>query len=204
MIAIALTAPCHKDERVVLRHAGLAVTGRTDGDGNLSVALPALMNSALVEVRFGDGSTVSGDVTVPDLASLKRFGVQWQGGQDFEIHGFANGADYGQPGDITRGNPGSIGAALGSLAILGDASVPNPLLAQVFTYATDPATHTEVVVEAAVSTTTCGHDQLAETLTSANGLADSTELTLAMPDCSAVGDYLVLNNLASDTKIAAN
>ena len=204
MIAVALTAPCHKGERVVLHHAGLAVTGRIDAAGTLSISVPALVAAAAVEVRFGDGSKADGEIVVPELAGLRRFGVQWQGGQDFEVHGLENGADDGQSGDIARENPGSFGTSHGFLTVLGDAAVTNPLLAQIFTYSADPTVHSDVVVEAAITAETCGHDQMAETLTSANGASDSNELTLAMPDCSAVGDFLVLNNLASDTKVAAN
>ena len=204
MIAVALTASCHKGERVVLHHSGLAVTGRTDAAGTFSISVPALVTAATVEVRFGDGSQAAGDVAVPELAGLRRFGIQWQGGQDFEVHGLENGADYGQSGDIARANPGSVGTTHGLLTVLGDAAVANPLLAQIFTYSADPTVRSNVVVEAAITSDTCGHDQLAETLTSANGASDSSELTLAMPDCSAIGDFLVLNNLTSDTKVAAN
>lgn len=202
MIGLSLQAPCHGAEQVVLRHAGLAVTLKTGADGSLATALPALTGSAVVEVMFGDGTKVQGVVAVPELATLRRFGVQWQGGDAFAVHGFQNGADFGQPGDISAGNIGAVGA--GFLTVLGDSAEENPLLAQIYTYPANPAITADVVIEAEVTAASCGHDLLAETLASANGQVAMTDLTLAMPDCSGIGDFLVLKNLASDVKIAAN
>ena len=205
MIAVALSAPCHANERVVLRHAGLAVTALTGVDGKLATALPALAAEGRIEIRFMDGSTAEAAIPMPETVLLRRFGVQWQGAVGFAVHGFQNGADYGQPGDISPGNPGRpIAVTGGFLSLLGDAGVANPLMAQIYTYPMDPTAQSQVVVEAAVTGATCGHDLLGETLTSERGMAAVTDLTLAMPDCSGIGDFLVLKNLAPDLKIAAN
>ena len=37
-----------------------------------------------------------------------------------------------------------------------------------------------------------------------NSRLRTQDLTLAMPDCQATGDFLVLNNLLENLKIAAN
>jgi len=81
--------------------------------------------------------------------------------------------------------------------------VDMPLLAEVYTY---PAMGSaDVVIEAAVTAQTCGRELLGETLLSEAGRVTVTDLTLAMPDCDAVGDFLVLNNLVPDlTLVAAN
>ncbi len=200
MLSVRLTAPCRQGERVVLHQAGLAVTGRVGADGKLTATLPAFTAEGAVAVLFADGSRVDQSLTMPDATAFKRFGVQWQGAEAFRLHGMENGADFDQPGDISRQNP--VGA--GFLTVLGDASVPNPLLAQVYTYPVDTTVKSEIVLEAAVLPGTCGHDLLADVLTSQSGQAQTTDLTLAMPDCSGVGDFLVLKNLASDLKIAAN
>ena len=205
MIGVTLTATCHDGERVVLRHAGLAVTAKTDADGKLALSVPALSAAGDVEILFADDSKLSGAIAMPEALLLRRFGVQWQGAAAFAIHGFQNGADYGQAGDISPANPGRVAASTGGfLSLLGDASVANPLMAQVYTYPMDPTATADVVVEAAVTAATCGHDLLGETLMSGRGVATSTDLTLAMPDCGGIGDFLVLKNLATDMKIAAN
>ena len=201
-IGIVLLAPCHAAERVVLRHAGLAITLKLAADGSLNTALPALMTTARIEVMFADGNTVDGTLDMPEAATLRRFGVQWQGVEAFVVHGLQNGADYGQPGDVSPVNPGKPEG--GSLAVLGDSTVDVPLLAQIYTFPVARGQSAEVVIEAKVTEATCGHDLLAETIASGADRIEITELTLAMPDCSGVGDFLVLKNLASDMKIAAN
>ena len=205
MIGIALTAPCHKAERVVLRHAGLAVTAVIGADGGLATQLPAMATDGKIEILFRDGSTVAAGLAMPEVVLMRRFGVQWRGVAAFDVHGFQNGADYGQTGDISPVNPGMAVAATGGfLSVLGDASVDNPLMAEVYTYPMDPTAQTQVVVEAAVTAATCGHDLLGQTLMSERGAGAAADLTLAMPDCSGIGDFLVLKNLATDMKIAAN
>lgn len=202
MIGVVVLAPCHAQERVVLRHAGLAVTAKLGADGTLMTTLPALVPDAKVEVMFADGNTVEGALNLPEAASLRRFGVQWQGAEAFVVHGFQDGADYGQPGDISPTNPGR--PEDGSLAVLGDSTVEVPLLAQIYTFPAATGAGADVVIEAVVTQATCGHDLIAETIASGAGRVEITDLTLAMPDCSGVGDFLVLKNLASDMKIAAN
>jgi len=202
MIDVDLTTGCRAAERVVLRHAGLAVTARIGDDGRLQMRLPALAAAEPVEVLFQDGTRVAELVVVADIAGLRRFGVQWQGGQAFSVQGFEDGSDFGQPGVITVTNPGA--GLTGTLTALGDATVQNPLLAQIYTYPADPARTTTVVVEAAVTAETCGHDLLGEVISSVGGQVAKVDLTLAMPDCSAVGDFLVLKNLDAGVKIAAN
>ena len=202
MIGVVVVAPCHAQERVVLRHAGLAVTARLGADGSLTQALPALVSDARVEILFADGNTVDGALLVAEAALLRRFGVQWQGPDAFVVHGLANGADYGQLGDISPVNLHQPEA--GTLVLLGDATVDVPLLAQIYTFPAAEGASAEVVVEAAVTQATCGQELLGETIESLDDAVQITELTLTMPECSGIGDFLVLKNLASDMKIAAN
>ncbi len=206
MIGVTLLAPCHPDERVTLRHAGLVVTGQTTAGGALFSGLPALDSAGKVQVTFADGAEVEATVVVPDLAGYRRFGVQWQGDDAFQIHGFEGGANYGQPGDINAVNPGRPMADAarkgGFLTLLGDPASANPLLAEIYTFPADRAARVQVVVEAAVTEKTCGRELLGETLESNGGVVRSSDLTLSMPECDAIGDYLVLKNLASDMNIA--
>lgn len=200
MIGLTLIAPCHAGERVVLNHAGLAVTVMTTATGSIFLALPALETDAVVEARFADGTKASATVTVADLSALRRFGVQWQGDDAFQVYGMERDTT------ISAANPGTAPAVDlpltgGFLSRLGDASAKSPLLAEIYTYpATTPA---DVVVEAAVTPATCGREILGETLASVAGSVTVTDLSLAMPECDAVGDFLVLNNLASDLTLAA-
>ena len=207
MIGISVTAPCQPNQRVVVQHAGLTVTGKTTGNGSLSMSLPALSTDADVFVRFLDGEDLAGTVTVYDAAGLRRYGVQWLGDDAFQLNAFENGADYGEPGhvsdvDTQRALAGQPQTG-GYLLVLGDDRVDQPMLAEVYTYPTDPDTKVRIVVEAAITKKTCDREILGETLADFGGKLMITDLTLAMPDCSAVGDIVVLNNIDPEMKVAS-
>lgn len=207
MIGVTLLARCHENERVILQHAGLAVTAMTTASGALFTGLPGLEAEAKVTAVFLDGTRVEAQVALPDLPALRRFGVQWQGEDAFQLHAFEGGAAYGQPGDLSASNPrfptDGLKTSQGYITLLGDPASPSPLLAEVYTFPADPGAKADVVVEAGVSEATCGREILGETLASLGGKATVTELTVAMPECDAVGDYLVLKNLAPQMNIAA-
>jgi hypothetical protein len=207
MIGLTLLAPCQPNARVVLLHAGLAVTGKTSGTGTLFASLPAFDSDAEVSVRFADGQVVTATVAVPEAASLRRFGVQWQGDDAFQLNAFENGAAYGEIGHVSAADPqrplagkAQIG---GFLSVLGDDGVAQPMLAEVYTYPAASDASVRIVIEAAITKGTCAREILGETLADVGGDVTITDLTLAMPDCSAVGDILVLKNLDPDLKIAS-
>ena len=204
MIGITLLAPCHPNQRVVLRHAGLAVTAQTTSTGALFTAIPALEADATVELSFADGTDASGTIAVPDVATLRRFGVQWQADDAFQVHAFENAAAYGAPGHVSAANPHrpAVGmqATGGFLSLLGDAATENPLLAEVYTF---PAEATpRLTIEAAITDTTCGRELIGETLFSDGGKVTVAELTMAVPGCDGLGGFVVLNNPLSDMKLA--
>lgn len=208
MITLMLTAPCHPAERVVLKHAGLAVSAQTLASGALVASLPALEQDATIEVLFKDGTATEATLMVPEIAATRRFAVQYQADDAFQLHAFEDDAGYGGPGHVSGATPHLPAAGVpgkgGFLTLLGDSTTDLPLLAEVYTYPADPAQKPEVVVEAAVTKTACGREILGETITSFGGTVDIGDLTVAMPECDAVGDYLVLKNLVPDLNIAAN
>ena len=85
---------------------------------------------------------------------------------------------------------------------LGDASAPLPLLAEVYTL---PATgKVELSVEAQVTAQTCGRELLGEMLDSRDGKVRVQDLSMAMPGCDALGDFIVLNNPRGDLTLASS
>ena len=207
MIGVTLLAPCHANERVVLLHAGLAVTGKTSSTGTVFASLPAFGSDAAVTVRFADGKTVRANVAVPEAATLRRFGVQWLGDDAFQLNAFENGAGYGEIGHVSAADPqrplagqAQIG---GFLSVLGDDRVQQPMLAEVYTYPAASNAVVRIVIEAAITKGTCAREILGETLADVGGDVTITDLTLPMPDCSAIGDILVLKNIDPDLKIAS-
>lgn len=207
MIGLTLIAPCHAGERVVLQHAGLTVTAMTTATGALITGLPALETAAGVTVVFADGSRAESQLDVPELAGLRRFGIQWQGEDSFDLHAFEAGAAYDAPGDVSAANPRApsslLPASQGFMTLLGDPAAPSPLLAAIYTWPADPAVRADAVVEAAVTDATCGREMLGQTLSSAGGAVTVQDLSVSMPECDAAGGYLVLKNLAPEMNIAA-
>lgn len=204
MLGLTLLAPCQPDSRVVIKHGGLAFTARTTATGALFLDLPAMTADGMVSAKLADGTRVEASLPMPEVTGLRRFAVQWLDRDAFQMQVFENGADYGQPGHISATAPHTPvpGKPLGGgfLSTLGDGSVSLPMLAEVYTF---PATGTaDVVVEAAVTETTCGRELLGETIVSTGGKSAVTDLTLAMPDCAATGDILVLKNLVPATTLA--
>ena len=59
-------------------------------------------------------------------------------------------------------------------------------------------------VETEVSQANCGLEIEAQSLeVGTQGTVKTQNLTLAVPECDAIGDFLVLNNLLQDLKVAA-
>jgi hypothetical protein len=61
-----------------------------------------------------------------------------------------------------------------------------------------------VSVEAEITEANCGRDVAAQTFHVHAGEIQTRDLSMTIPACDAVGDFLVLNNLIEDLKIAAN
>lgn len=212
MVELSLSAPCYGAERVVIRHSGLAVTAHTDDQGAMTVELPALARDARFTVAFAGGISVGGTVEVPDLGEYDRMGVQWLAPDEFQMHAFEFGADYGEDGHVSASRPrnpawAEAGAG-GFLSILGDSTVASPLLAEVYTF---PSTHSRrqgevrVHIEAPVTADNCGREMLGETLRLRQGAPlEVVDLTVTMPGCDSKGEFLVLKNLVGNLKIARN
>jgi hypothetical protein len=77
------------------------------------------------------------------------------------------------------------------------------MMAEVYTWPADAAVSVVPSVEAVVTDATCARELLGETIHAADGKVTIKDLTLAMPDCDALGDILVLNNLVPDVTLAA-
>jgi hypothetical protein len=212
LVNLLVDAPCDADARIVVRHAGLAVTERLSSAGLLDVTLPAFSDVAEFDVAFADGTILRADATVPDMAAYDRVAVQWQSPDSFQLHAFEFGAEFGAPGHVSAASPRDPGHALrgtgGFMMLIGDSQVPWPLLAEVYTFPVADAARSGSVaieIEAMVTPEVCGREMLGETLEIRDGApVQVRELTLAMPGCDAVGQFIVLKNALEALTIAAN
>lgn len=211
MVRLSLTAPCNPNAEARIAHAGIAFKIMTDADGAFSLQVPALESSAQFTVTLPGQADVSAGIEVPTLAAYDRVAVTWAGPAGLELHAFEFGADYDQAGHVWRGNPKSTDLAIagrgGFSTLLGDAAAVAPVMAEIYTFPAGRSTRSGLVrlsLEAEVTAETCGHDIAGHSVTVMGGETPSpVDITLAVPDCDAIGDFLVLNNLFDDLKIAA-
>lgn len=201
MIGLTLGAACAAGQRVVLRHAGLAVAESLDAGGQLALDLPALDSAGEVSVLFADASSTTAHATLSDTPLPRRFAVQWMAEDSFQLRAVEAGQSYGDPANVSTEMP--VSAQGGYLVILGDPTLDLPMLAQIYTWPADPALTADPVIEAVVTPATCDRTLLGETIQSRDGKATVTDLTVAMPGCDALGDILVLNNLVGNVTLAA-
>ncbi|MEM8631864.1 MAG: hypothetical protein AAGF74_11545 [Pseudomonadota bacterium] len=212
MLRISVRAPCNVNEPVTIRHASLAFTVRTTKNGRVTVDMPALTETAHVQAVFQDGYAVDTTVDVPDAADFHRVGLTWRGQTGLHIHALEFGAERGESGHIWAGAPGYVGETRigegGYLTTLGDASLLNANMAEVYTYPVAdraaPGT-VRLTVDAEVRNTNCGGIIAAHTV-QPDGLGGTvpTDLTLRLPECHAVGEHIQLKNVLRDLKIASN
>ena len=212
MVTLRLDAPCQPYARVVVYHDALRFAARSDSSGAFSVDMPALRSEAAFLVSLPDGSTASAVAEVPEAAEYDRVALQWQGRAAMRIHAYEFGAEFGQPGHVWAEAPGAPRTGAegkgGFLVRLGDAGLAQPMMTEIYSFPRGTSRRDGAVrlsVEAEVTTETCAHEIEAETLQPGlGGGMTPAALTLYMPGCEAVGEYLVLKNLLQDMKIASN
>ena len=210
---LSLHAPCHGDQRVTVHHGGMFFTEKTSADGSLQLTVPGLAEEAVFIFAFGDGNGAIAQTELSDIANFNRVVLQWHGQAGFELHAREFGAAYGSEGHVwhgadietTRANlKNGTGGALDSL---GQSAVEEPHFVEIYSF---PATMSgrngqiDLSVEAEITTANCGQEIEAKAMErEGDGTVLSKTLTLAVPGCEAVGDFLVLNNVLDDMKVAA-
>jgi len=212
MVDLNLSAPCQGGETVVLHHHGMMVSETLSPEGTLQTSLPALNDRAVFVAAFDNGEGAVALTEVAGLNQMDRVVVQWEGDMGLELHAREFGAEYFQPGHVWHDASGDVAAVAegesGFMLRLGDTSVPNALVAEVYTYPTASTNKQGTVlmtVETEVTAQNCGRDIMAQTIELHHGAKPRVQdVTFALPDCSAMGEFLVLKNTVEDLTIAAN
>ena len=212
MVRLELSAPCFANERAVVHHNGMMFTAVTDGSGMLTELVPALAETAVFIVEFANGDGAVATAQVSSLPFYDRVVLQWTGDAGFQLHAREYGANYGDDGHVWSGAARDVTAAAlgegGFVTRLGAADSFEPRMAEIYTFPSGTAKKPGDIalsVEAEVTDANCGRDIEAQSMElKADGALRTQYLTLAVPDCGSVGDFLVLNNLMDDLKIAAN
>lgn len=210
LVAVTVEAPCNGGAEVDFDHAGLRFSEQLGPDGSLLVLVPVMRADAVIQARLPDGQQATAQASVPDFADFERIAIVWKGATGLELHALENGADYGEAGHVWAEQPATPNAAVrgagGFVSVLG--STAEGYAADVYTYPAalnNDAAGPEISIEAQVMENTCG-SRVAGTILRSNpaGAPNSEDLRIAVPDCDAVGEYLVLKNLPQDLKLARN
>ena len=203
-VRIDISAPCLPNERLTLHHSGLMFSAATDRDGAYSITVPAFAEHAVFIIDFKGGTDLVATAMAPEVKDYDRFAIQWSGQAGFEIHALEFGAGYGDQGHVWSG---AEAEAIGQVVRLGEAAVLNPLMAEIYSFPRTNAPQSGDValsIETEVTAENCGRDVSAQALELRDGASLRTrDMVLSMPNCGAMGDFLVLNNLVEDLKIAA-
>ncbi len=208
MVVLDFDAPCQVAETVTVRHKGLEFTMLTSGIGRFSVVVPAFTKQAAFEVETPDGEVVSASVFVLEADDFDRVAVQWAGDSTLKIHALEPGIG----GHVWASAPQSVSVAVqargGYITELGGVDTSNAIHAEVYSFPSRRVQKPGVVrlsIQAEVTKGNCGKDIQTKTVQSGvNGGVSVVDLTVSIPACDAVGDFLVLNNLLRDLKIAQN
>lgn len=204
---LEISAPCYANERVTIYHSGLAFTETTDDQGHLGLRVPPLAEKAVFIVAFANGKGAVASTRIEGLDRVDRVALQWRGDSGFELHALEFGAGYDDPGHVWFGADAGRNGAAGFMTRLGNPDTLAPQMVDIYTFPTagsDRSGSVALSVEAEVTGANCGKDITAQSLELRSGGALRTrDLVLAVPGCDAVGDFLVLNNLVDDLKIAA-
>lgn len=212
MVRLSLSAPCQANARFTLHHNGMMFADATDDAGEAELTVPALSEKAVFIATFASGASTVARAEVETLEYYDRAVVQWRGTEGPQIHALEYGADYDDTGHVWAGAArGMANAARGEggfVTQLGAPDVFEPMLAEVYTFPSGTALadgDVRLSLEIEVMDSNCGKDVEVQTLQK-HGISrmQLREVTLAMPACDAVGDYLVLKNLFDNLNIARN
>jgi hypothetical protein len=212
MVNLTLDASCLPGEGLTVHHSGLVFNQATDASGSFDIIVPAMAQEAVFIFAFGNGEGAVAQTNVEELSDYDRVALQWKGDTGFELHAREYGSDYGAQGHVWSGAPRDVTTAItgagGFITRLGDLDVPDGFRAEIYTFPTGTAQiagEVDLSVEAEVASNNCGLEIEAKTLQTHSGFEiTSRDLTLSVPDCDAAGNFLVLNNLLEDLKVALN
>ena len=204
VMQLSLAAPCAGGKRVEIVHGGIAFAELLDGTGRLTLDLPLLDPESAVAFRIEGGPTLAlpAKGTLPD--TVHRFAISWEGKAQVDLHVLIDGADWGEPGHLWRGNAAGEGAAPGEVVMLGDGSIDKPVRSQILTIRADalgPDTtgfghRVALVLEAKNGPAACGTDLVLTPVRIEKGRPSAQPpLMVAMPPCDDIAGGVLLKGV---------
>ncbi|KMW58972.1 hypothetical protein AIOL_003953 [Candidatus Rhodobacter oscarellae] len=209
---MTMMAPCRGDAVVAVRYGPLEFSIRTDELGLAQQMVPAMVGATELSVVFEDGTEAATAIDAENFSGLERVAIVSAAQSGLQLHALEFGAEYGAAGHIWAEAPGDpVLAGLegsGYLMRLGDPSIEGAQMSEVYTFpasTADAAGTVRISVEAEVTAQNCGAEVAGHTVEPGiDGQPKTVAVTLFVPDCDAVGEFLVLKNLIRDLRIASN
>lgn len=193
LIELQLTAPCHRNERVVVSHGDLAFSGFTSSEGRFNSYLPALAADAKIDVFLSDDQFLQASVAVESVERHLRVALQWSGDSSFSLHAYHDGAAFGSEGHLNASRPFDPNQDEAFLIALGAAHGLEPMRAEIYSIPAELASIARLEVEMRYSAAQCGRDLSAYVLQTGPGADDDIkELVFAVPECPAQEGSLVM------------
>lgn len=211
MVSLSVNAPCQPNAAMTIHHQGMMFTVLTDDAGMTDILVPAIAQDAFFISVFEGGEGAVTSVAVPELANFDRAAVQWQGVNGVQLHALEFGADYDTDGHVWAASVGELDfvapSQAGFLVRLGDETRDTPLMAEVYTFPSGAVSRDGTValsVETEVTAQNCGRDISAQSIQiDPTSSPTAIDLTMTMPECDAIGEFLVLKNMFKDLTLAA-
>lgn len=205
-VLLSIDAPCQPSTEVKVSHQGVSFDVMTDEDGLASADIPALSENAVFSMSFESGESAIAETRVTDFSDYDRAVLQWVGKKQIELHALEFGATYGEGGHIWRGDKGQFeGATTGVNGMLTELG-QNQYHAEVYTFPSSMVVNAGDVIlsiEAEVTLQNCGRELTAQTLQfGPNKSVIVEDLAMTMPDCNAIGEFIVLKNMLEDLTLA--
>lgn len=193
MLDMSLYAPCNSGETVAIAHGPLRMTGMLDANGQMQMILPAMAPEAELTVTFAAGETVADMAEVPDFGQFARVVLQWAGAPVVDLHAYANGAGWGEPGHVHEGSP--MLASAGFVSPVAGTG-PDEGRALVYTFPAGKAPHDGTIqleAEIAVTPESCGRSFAAEAhLIEPDVPIARRAVRVEMPACDGMGGFVLL------------
>lgn len=193
MVDMDLSAPCHPEKQILLHYGGISFNVMTDSTGRYMGVLPALSATTKVDAVLPGDEQISATIAVPGAETLNRIAISWRSAPGLGLNVFEYGADFGEVGHIHAAAPREPQTDLGGyMTSLGDPGLTQPMLAQIYT-APIGLTDVSFTLEVPVTEADCGQDITANSVRALGGATpEQVALSIAMPECDAVGDAIVM------------
>ena len=210
MVDLFLSAPCQPNATATIHHQGMMFTVLTDADGNSEFTSPSLAESAVFIAAFDNGEGAVATLTTPDVGNFDRAVLQWSGDTGLQLHAREFGAGYGQDGHIWAAAMGDMPAAIsgesGFMTRHGDEAANAGFMVEVYSFPSGMGTlDGDVIlsVEAEITAGNCGREISAQSIQIMPGAdSEALDLTMTMPSCDTVGDFILLKNMFQDLTLA--